>query len=301
MTATPAPSATGISRPLATLVGLLAIAMWATLGVLTAASGAVPPFQMNIFTFGLSGVLSCLWLAARGRLGVLRQPWPVWLLGLAGLFGYHALYFTAMRKAPPVDAGLIAYLWPLLIVLFSGLLPGERLRWHHVAGAALGFLGAVVIVTRGGGLSIDPAFTLGYLAALGCAVTWSGYSVLSRRFGEAPTDAVAGFCLATALLSIPCHLAFETTHWPAGIGEWAAVIALGLFPVGAAFFVWDIGMKRGDIQILGAASYATPLISTLVLIIAGFGVFTWQVAVAALLITFGALLAARDMLARRRD
>ncbi|MBL8572061.1 MAG: EamA family transporter [Hyphomicrobiaceae bacterium] len=290
-----------LSRPLATAIGLAAIAMWATLGLLTAASGSVPPFQMNVLTFGLSGVLSCLWLAARGRLGAaLRQPWQVWLLGLAGLFGYHALYFTALRNAPPVDAGLIAYLWPLLIVLFSGLLPGERLRWHHVCGAGLGFLGAVVIVTRGGGLSIDPAYALGYLAALGCAVTWSTYSVLSRRFGEAPTDAVAGFCLATAILSTPCHLAFETTVWPAEPLQWAAIVALGLLPVGAAFFVWDIGMKRGDIQILGAASYATPLASTLVLILAGFGAFTWQVAVAALLITLGALLAAKDMLAGRQ-
>jgi len=123
--------------------------------------------------------------------------------------------------------------------------------------------------------------------------------VLSRRFGNVSTDVVAGFCLITALLSTICHMVFETTVWPVDATQWAAVLGLGLFPVGAAFYTWDYGVKHGDIMVLGAASYASPLLSTLVLVAAGFAAFTWPVFVACLLITLGAVIAAKDMLFKR--
>jgi drug/metabolite transporter (DMT)-like permease len=230
---------------------------------------------------------------------VLRQPAIVWLVGIGGLFGYHFFYFTALKAAPPVDAGLICYLWPLLIVLLSGLLPGEKLRWHHVVGALAGLAGAALIVTKGGAVAFEPRYALGYGAAFVAAFVWAIYSLASRRLPKVPSDAVVGFCLATAALSVACHLALEETIWPAGAGEWTAVVLLGLFPVGLAFFVWDIGVKRGDIQVLGAASYAAPLLSTLLLVAFGHGTFTWVVALACLLISGGGLIAAKDMIFRK--
>jgi drug/metabolite transporter (DMT)-like permease len=283
----------------ATAAGFTAILMWALLALFTAASGSVPPFQLAALCFAIGSIVGIVWIAAGGSWRALAQPWPVWLLGVAGLFGYHALYFTALRNAPPVEAGLIAYLWPLLIVVFSALLPGERLRWFHLGGAALGLAGTVLIVTRGGGVSFETRYAAGYAAALGCALTWSAYSILSRRFRDVPTAIVTGYCLATAVLSALAHLLFETTVWPAGGVQWLAVLGLGLMPVGAAFYVWDHGVKRGDIQLLGAASYVAPLLSTLILVAAGFGVFTWRIALAALFITGGALLASKEMLRRR--
>ncbi|MEM6760799.1 MAG: EamA family transporter, partial [Pseudomonadota bacterium] len=207
-------------------------------------------------------------------------------------FGYHALYFTALRLAPAAEASLIAYLWPLLIVLFSGLLPGEKLRAGHVAGAVIGFAGAALIIS-GGGTGFDADALPGYLVAGLCALTWSGYSVLSRAFGTAPTASVAVFCLASAVLSYPLHLAVEQPIWPQDLSTWISAIALGVGPVGLAFYVWDIGVKRGDIQLLGTASYAAPLISTGVLVLAGVAAATWVIGAAAALITAGAMLAAR--------
>ncbi|MDH3196438.1 MAG: EamA family transporter [Hyphomicrobiales bacterium] len=288
-----------MSRPAATLAGSAAIAMWSLLALFTAASGAVPPFQLSALCFSIGAAIGFIWLAASGRWRDLRQPLPVWALGVAGLFGYHALYFTALRNAPPVEAGLIAYLWPLLIVVFSALLPEERLRWHHLAGAVLGLAGTVLIVSGGGGLAFESDYAGGYLAALGCALVWSTYSVVSRRFADVPSAIVAGFCLAAAVLSVPAHLAFETTLWPQTAGQWLAVAGLGLMPVGAAFYVWDIGVKHGEIQLLGVLSYGAPLLSTLVLIVAGYGVFSLKIGVAALLITAGALLASRQIMGRR--
>ena len=286
-------------RSLGTILGFSAVLMWALLALLTALSGAVPPFQLAAMSFAIASAIGLVMLKVRGvGFAVFRQRPAVWFVGVAGLFGYHALYFAALRNAPAAEASLIAYLWPLLIVLGSASLPGERLRWFHILGAFLGLCGAALIVTRGGGVSLDLRFALGYGLALLCAMTWSTYSLLSRRFGEVPSDVVTGFCLATAVLSLLCHLAFETTVWPQGGFEWTAVVLLGLMPVGGAFYVWDYGVKRGDIQVIGAASYAAPLLSTLVLVVAGKAEMRLELAAAALLITAGAGLAALPLFKR---
>ena len=279
----------------ATLIGLTAVLMWSLLGLFTAGSGKVPPFLLNGLCFGLSGAIATLWLVLSGRgIGAFRQPLKVWAIGTLGLFGFHALYFTALRNAPPVEANLINYLWPLLIVLLSGLLPGERLGWHHIAGVAIGFVGAALLI--GGGSGFSSAYAVGYLAAMASAVTWAVYSVLSRRMASVPTEVVAGYCLATSVLSFAAHALFETTVLPANASEWAMVGLLAALPVGLAFFVWDYGVKRGDIQVLGAAAYAAPLLSTVILVAFGWGELTLITVLAALLVTGGAVLASKDFL-----
>ncbi|GJE60241.1 aromatic amino acid exporter YddG [Methylobacterium trifolii] len=279
----------------ATLLGSGAILLWSLLALFTAASGAVPPFQLAAMTFALGGLLGCAsWLVRPSGIRALRQPWPVWLLGVGGLFGYHALYFTALRLAPPAEAGLINYLWPLLIVLLSARLPeAGGLRAGHLIGAGLGLTGVAALFLGRGDLRFPDGALPGYLASFAAAFVWSGYSVLSRRVGAVPTDAVAGFCLVTAALSLACHRALETTVWPAGAAEWGAVIALGLGPVGAAFYLWDIGCKRGDIRLLGVAAYAAPVLSTLILVAAGYAPATPALGLACGLIVAGALVAVR--------
>jgi drug/metabolite transporter (DMT)-like permease len=279
----------------ATFIGLGAIALWSVLALLTASAGAVPPFELAALTFAIGGGCGFVYAAARGRLAALRQPWRVWAVGVGGLFGYHALYFAALNHAPPAEASLVAYLWPLLIVLLSGLLPGERLRPRHIAGAVLGFAGAATLfAARAGGLGAHPleaGVAAGYALALGCAFVWSGYSVLSRRLKAAPTEAVAGFCLATAALATLWHFVFETNVAPAGAAQWAAIIGLGLGPVGLAFYVWDYGVKHGDISLLGVAAYAAPVLSTLILVAAGFAQPTIALGLACALIVGGAIVA----------
>lgn len=278
-----------------TLIGFTAILMWATLALLTTFSGAVPPFQLTAMAFTIAFLIGIAsWMRDGSHwLHHLQLPKAVWALGITGLFGYHFFYFLALKNAPVVEASLIAYLWPLLIVLFSALLPGERLRWFHVGGAIAGFLGAALLITKGQSLSFDARYTVGYLAAFICALIWSSYSVLSRRFGAIPTDAVGGFCGATAILAWICHILFETTVLPSG-WEWVAILCLGLGPVGLAFFTWDYGVKHGNIKVLGALSYIAPLLSTMLLTATGLAESTGLVWVACLLIVGGALLAVID-------
>lgn len=272
----------------ATAIGATTVLNWALLAALTQLAGPVPPFLLTSLAFAVAFVCFAVWLTLRGESLTLamRLPPAVWALGVGGLFGYHALYFVAQQNAPAANAGLISYLWPLLIVLFVALLPGERLKAVHVIGALLGFVGAALLI--GGDVSGEGS-VLGYGAAVACAFLWSGYSVLSRAVRQVPTAAVGGFCLVTSVLAALGHLLFEPSRWPEGLG-WLGVLGLGLGPVGSAFFTWDRGVKHGDLRLLGLLSYFTPLLSTLVLIACGYAEPTGSLALAAGLITLGMLI-----------
>jgi drug/metabolite transporter (DMT)-like permease len=280
-----------MTRDRATAIGFTAVLMWALLALFTIGSAPVPPLQLSALCFAIGGAIGLIWTVSGPGLGILKTVgWQVYAFGTLGLFGYHFFYFTAFRWGPSAATGLIAYLWPLLIVLMSGLLPGEKLRAGHIIGALIALVGAALIVlTSGSGNAPLPALALAFL----CALTWSGYSVISRRVGMVPTESVTVFCLGAAALSLIAHLMLEQTVWPQTVLGWGAIAALGAGPVGAAFFTWDVGMKRGDIQLLGVASYAAPLLSTLILVWAGIAAPTWQLGVATLLISAGAALAAR--------
>jgi drug/metabolite transporter (DMT)-like permease len=281
---------------LATVTGAVAVLLWAALALLASGTTRLPPFEVTAIAFAIAFLLALAkWrLNREAPLGHFRQPGAAWAVGVGGLFGYHFLYFLAMQHAPAVEVSLIAYLWPLLIVVLAAFLPGERLGWWHVAGALMGLVGTVALVTGGGAVALRVEYALGYALALGCAFTWSSYSVLSRRLAAVPTDAVGAFCLATAALALLCHLALE--RWVAPTpGEWAALLALGLGPVGLAFFAWDIGVKRGNIKALGGLSYATPLLSTLLLVATGRAAPNLTIALACCLIVGGAVLSAREL------
>ncbi|MFG2113266.1 DMT family transporter [Streptomyces sp. NPDC048718] len=286
----------------ATGIGALAVLLWASLALFTTLTGDIPPFQLTAMAFTVGGIIGLPRALGAGRALTRGLPAGAWALGIGGLFGYHFFYFLALRNAPAVDAGLIAYLWPLLIVVFSALLPGERLRWWHTAGAVLGLAGTFLLVTGGQGLHLRGTYLLGYLAAAVCALVWSAYSVANRRYPQVPTEMVAFFCLATAALAGVAHLLFETTVRPDG-WQWLAVLALGLGPVGGAFYVWDHGTKHGDIRLLGTFSYFAPLLSTALLVAAGRAEASRLVVAACVLIAGGAMLASADTLraARRRN
>ena len=294
-------TAADTTRRRAMAAGLVAIGLWGMLAALSVLAGPVPPFQMVAMTFAIGATIGIVRAIRRGVgwIGLVGWPGRVWLLGVGGLFGYHALYFAALQLAPPAEANLVNYLWPLLIVLLSAPLAGEKLRWPHLLGALLGFAG-VALLAFGRGVHFAGDHMLGYAMAAGCALSWSLYSVLSRRFGETPTDAIAAFCAASALLSLACHLLFEPTVWPATPTAWLAILALGCGPAGTAFYFWDHAVKRGDIRALGALSYATPILSTAILIACGLAEPTSTILIAALLVTAGAVLASRDLWSRGR-
>lgn len=272
------------------IAGVIAILLWATLALFTVFTSHIPPFQLTSMAFSVAFLIGLgLWIKeGRGIIVHLKLPWRVWFVGIYGLFGYHFFYFMALKSAPALEANLINYLWPLLIVLLSSFLPNEKLRWFHVVGALLGLLGALSLLGLGKDVSFSPAHTQGYMYALACAFIWSSYSVLSRYFGAIPTLSVGGFCGMSAVLSLCAHVVFEQTYTPT-LEELLAAIALGLGPVGTAFFVWDYGMKQGDIKLIGSLSYATPLLSTLMLALFGRSAPSSAIWIACALIVLGSI------------
>ena len=289
-----------MTKARATLVGFAAIVMWSLLALLGTLAGPIPPFQLTAMAF-LIGTLSGMasWPFRSGVAQSLRQPWPVWVVGTVGLCLYHCLYFFAIQNAPPLEASLIAYLWPLLIVVFGALLPGEKLKLQHVAGAVMGLAGAALIITRGGNVSFAAGLKAGHGLALACAFVWAFYSLAARQFKGVSSDVVTGFCALTAIVAFGLHLALEPTVWPASVSAWLALAVLGLFPLGLGFYAWDVGCKKGDILALGALSYAAPLLSTAVLLVSGLSSFHWSVVPACLLITAGGVIAAKDLIFKK--
>ncbi|ARP91017.1 EamA family transporter [Bordetella genomosp. 9] len=276
----------------ATGIGVVAILLWAALALLTVRAGGVPPFQLLALSFGVAFIGGVCVLLPRGRaaLAEMRQPAGAWLLSFGGIFSYHALYFFALSHAPAAQASLIAYLWPLFIVLFSALAPGERLQARHLAGAVLGLAGtALIALERDGGA--DSAWPLaGIAAAFGCAVIWSGYSVLNRRYASAPSSMMVGVCGLVALAGAVCHGFLETTV-PVSGGQWAAIVLLGLGPTGLAFLAWDYATKHGHLALLGPLSYLAPLLSTVLLVVTGATPARLTLLLAALLIIAGSAVA----------
>lgn len=284
----------------ATGLGLVAVLLWAALAALTALAGPIPPFQLAAMTFAAGTLVGVVWARLKGQSLTLLAEVPLasWCLGVYGLLGFHACYFFALQAAPPLEASLIVFLWPLLLVLMSGALPktlgGAGLRWWHVAGALLGLAGTVLmLMSKGGSIELSGS-AWGYVAAAAAALVWSSYSVLSRFFAAVPSTAVMGSCALTMLGAFVFHCTLETTVWPDTLASWLAIFALGLGPVGMAFYLWDEGMKHGDIRLLGVAAYATPLLSTVILAVTGLGTATPAVWMAAILIMAGALLASRS-------
>jgi drug/metabolite transporter (DMT)-like permease len=275
----------------ATALGVGAILLWATLASLTVLKGPVPPFQTTGLVFAFGGAQMVLVAVLGGRAALLRPTLASLALGIYGLFGYHALYFAALSLAPPAEASLITSLWALLTVLFSGLLPGHHLRLAHIVGALLGFAAAAILVHDKLGVGHAAGARWGYVLALGCAFVWSSYSVASRLLAEVPSESLAVPSLITAALAGLCSLAFETWTAPAGWGAWCALAGLGLGPLGAAFLLWDIGMKKGNVPLLGVLSYASLILSTALLVALGFAEPAWTLALACALMVAAAVVA----------
>jgi drug/metabolite transporter (DMT)-like permease len=288
-------------NPQATLIGSIAILLWSSLALFTTQANLVPPLLLLTLTFGVASLLFFIVYLLKGELKASWQHTPksAIIMGGLGFYFYHLCYFYAFQHAPPVEAGLIAYLWPLLIVLMAGMSKGSALSWTHLVGAVVAFIGTgIMLQSKAQVVTIDSDTRYhwtGYAAAFACAFIWSSYSVANRRFQSVPSSAVLWYCLITTLLAGVSHLMLEAQDWASSTtfpaSTWIAILGLGFGPVGIAFFCWDFGVKKGNLSLLGVLSYTAPALST-----AWLGLFTeaqlttGQI-IACLFITAGALFA----------
>ena len=273
----------------ANLYALGAIALWASLASLGVSLTHIPPFLLTGIALIIGSVPA--WPFVLRDPSQWRIPLRTLALGVYGLFAYHFLLFIALRHAPPVEANLVNYLWPLFIVVLSPVvLPGEALRLPHVLAALLGFGGAAIAIA--GGRELSGTLAWGYLPALAAAFIWATYSLMTKRVAAFPTTAIGLFGLVSGVLSLLCHVVLE----PAVAlqpRDWALLAVLGLGPLGASFFMWDKALKLGDARHIGILSYITPLASTALLMAVSGQAFTWSIALATVLIIAAAILGMR--------
>ncbi len=280
-------------------LALVTILLWSFLAFLGLRLNQVPPFLLLGIALTISGLGGLMWV----------KSWKVSLatmaVGVGGIFGYHFLYFTAFRYAPAVEANLINYLWPLLIVALSPLfLPGTHLKLHHLVGSLIGLIGAGLILS-GGRLHLEGEHLPGYLLMAAAGLTWASYSLLSKRLPPFPTSTVGAFCLVSGFLALGIYYisggsrVFPITNLTAG--NWLNLFLIGLGPMGAAFFTWDAALKRGDPRMIGALAYLTPLTSTLVLVSVGGKRLTWVSGIAMLLIIAGAVIGSLDLIRKGKE
>lgn len=246
-------------KSLSIVLGLLTILLWGSIATFGRLLIHLPPFYILGTAFLFGGLLS------------LRKPkeifqnLKVFTWGVAGFFGYHFFLFYSFRYAPAVEANLINYLWPIILVFLSPVFfPGEKLRWYHFTGAALAISGCVVLMAgKTEEMSIDGS--KGYILAMLAALSWPIYSLGKKKLPKTTVWAVGGFCLGASLLCFLTHSMIEPRvafHGP----DMIKLIFMGIGPFGLAFFFWDRAMEIGDPRILGALAYLTPVISTLGLI-----------------------------------
>ena len=273
----------------ANLYALGAIALWASLAAQAVSLAHVPPFLLTGIALVIGSVPA--WPLVWRNPSVWRIPPRTLALGVYGLFAYHFLLFIALRHAPPVEANLVNYLWPLLIVVLAPvLLPGVVLRPAHVLAALLGFGGAALAIA--GGRALSGALSWGYVPALASAFIWASYSLLTKRVAAFPTTAIGLFGLVSGLLSLLCHVLLEPST-ALQARDWALLAVLGLGPLGASFYLWDKALKLGDARHIGILSYLTPLASTALLVLVSGRPFTASIALATVLIVSAAVLGMR--------
>ena len=275
----------------ADFLALGAIFLWASLATLATLLSEIPPLLLTGIGLVIGSLISLP--LSRFKLSSWKVPLKTLMVGVYGLFGYHLMLFVALQTAPAVEANLVNYLWPLLIVVLAPLFTKSlKLLPRHVIAVSAGFTGAAIAITSNGqaGLSFD--FETGYLFALAAAIIWSTYSLLTTKLPGFPTSAIGLFGLVAGVLAIAAHFLLEEPAVISG-SDWWLLVILGLGPLGASFYLWDAALKIGDPRRIGLLAFLTPLLSTVLLLVVSGRMLSWQLAVATALIVGGAVLGSR--------
>jgi drug/metabolite transporter (DMT)-like permease len=275
----------------ADFLALGAIFLWASLATLATLLSEIPPLLLTGIGLVIGSLISLP--LSRFKLSSWKIPLKTLMVGVYGLFGYHLMLFVALQTAPAVEANLVNYLWPLLIVVLAPLFTKSlKLLPRHVIAVSAGFTGAAIAITSNGqaGLSFD--FETGYLFALAAAIIWSTYSLLTTKLPGFPTSAIGLFGLVAGVLAIAAHFLLEEPAVISG-SDWWLLVILGLGPLGASFYLWDAALKIGDPRRIGLLAFLTPLLSTVLLLVVSGRMLSWQLAVATALIVGGAVLGSR--------
>lgn len=246
-------------KSLSLILGIITILCWGSLATFGNLLLHLPPFYVLGVVF-IIGALPALF-----RYREMFPHWKILTWGVLGYFGYHFFLFYAFRFAPAIEANLINYLWPVIMVLLTPVVfPENKLRNYHFVGATLSVIGSVFLVA-GKGASLRMENFIGYGLAFLAAVTWPVYSIGKKKLPPTSVWAIGSFCLISGIFCLVTHYFIEprvVLQWP---DAWKLLV-MGIGPFGIAFYCWDVALRWGDSRVMGALAYLTPVLSTLGLV-----------------------------------
>ena len=272
-----------------TICGVVALVLWSFSAVSVCLLAHIPVFQLAAIVGGIGVTVTAVRITLIGKWSEMRQPLHFWVFGIF-LIGFNEwVYLFALKNAPPEQADLINYLWPLLLLLSVGLLPKERISLVSLIGAAIGFAGIYILLTWGGkGGVFRGEYLWGYVAAFLAAISWVVYILFSKSNPHKSPEFVGLYFGGMALFCGVVHFQYEQTVIPT-LFEWTVLAFTGIAIHGSAFPLWDFAMKKGAFDFLSMLSYFTPISSILILILFGQVEGTAGLGIACVFVTFGNL------------
>lgn len=278
---------TTVNDAFSTTIGCGALLVWSMYAwVVSELLTHLPVFQTLFIMFGVSFLAMSFRIALTQRWAILKQPLFIWVVGVVGVCGSDIAYVTAVKYAPPAHVDFIDYLWPFLVIIFSGFLPKEKFTVQHSIAGLLGFLGVFLLITGGQGTNgLEKGHFLGYLFAFLAAVIWSLYTLINRWQKETPIEMVGMYCGIGSFLALILHLRFETWIMPT-LKESCLVGILGLSS-GVAYLLWSYGTRKGNLKLLGILAYFTPVLSMGLLVLSGKEPMSYALVFACVLVVLG--------------
>nr|WP_199013874.1 aromatic amino acid DMT transporter YddG [Shimwellia pseudoproteus] len=253
----------------ATLAGLLAVLLWSTsVGLLRSISEAFGPTGGAALVYSVSAVLLCL---SRGIPRPGRLPRRYLIVGGILFVGYEISLALAIglahSRSQSLELGMINYLWPGLTILLALVINQQRSSLWLWPGLALSVLGVFQVMRGGSPWSFSALWhnmqdnPLAYGLAFSAALVWALYCNLTHRWSNGENGVSLFFC-ATALVlwgkylftaQPPLHFSPGPTLELAFMGASTAL----------AYSAWNHGIQHGNMAVLAAASYFTPVLSAL--------------------------------------
>lgn len=272
------------------MIGYSGLLMWSCYALLVSAMKGVPTFEMLTIIFLCGFLAISARLTIRGEWHKIKQPLIVWIVGVVGILGNDFTTIAAFKAAPPVQVELINYLWPMMVVLFACLLPGERFTFKHFLSAFIGLYGAYILMTHNHGMAgFHWNYMTGYILAFSGGVIWALYCLISRYHNNTPLDMLGMYFGIGAIVSFACHWQYEPSVMPSA-GQFIILAIMALTTSGLAYFCWDFGCKRGNVKLLSILTYGNPILSALLLIAFTTAHYSNYLAIAALLVVLASII-----------
>lgn len=284
----------GIEPP--TLIGMSAVLMWsATIGLVRGVAEIFGPVGGAALIFTTAAGFALLHAGAAAFRGI---PKRYFVIG-GGLFVCYevalalALGYTTTREQA-LEVGMINYLWPSLTIALAIALRIERADWRIIPGLGISFFGVLWVSSGEEGISIPRLIEnvgqnpIAYGLALVAALLWPVYTVVTRK-SSGGKNCVPVFLAVTALvlwgkflLSDQPALVFDATGA-------LMVLTFGLLTT-LAYSAWNHGVLHGNLAIIAAASYFTPVLSVVATSIIFSLMPTQNFWIGALIVTTGSLI-----------